>query len=555
MCSRDREMPSVTIPLVGSYNQRNLNGRDTLVAGKDQRFRGCFFEVIRNPATGKGTVYVEKRPGFSSLYTPVASGLASAISDDGVVTVWQDGANLRVMSGSGTSCGIITSGLAPFTIRKVRMNNENFYVMGGVAEGWYVPVTAVPLSTTFTADTTSGSAVLANVSSTSGLYIGQLLSGTGIAATARIKTIDSATQVTMTVNATATNATVTITREHLAKIIDTDFPNAAGGFVELDGYLFQMDLNGNVYNSDLNSITSWGASSYINASMRPNTGIGLARHKDLILAFGQDGIDVYRNAGNPTGSPLVRAGGFRGIGTNSWSATTYRSIDFLGEHVVWLGGEGVSSAGGKTGVWMFVDGVPRKISTPAIEKILFGGDGQSLAAVGLFEIQYGKYVNVVGYLENTNLLYDIKNGIWMESNFPSGFRLASESLYAVDVDTASGKVYRINYLADPVFQDDGAAYSAIIQTSRVNHGTEKRKYVRSVSLIGDEQASGTATLEASDDDYGTWVTLGTFDMTKHEKKITRCGSHKGGRAYRLTHSANTAFRAEALQVDFDMGLH
>lgn len=547
-------MPSDTIPLIGSYNQRNLNGRDTLVAGKDQRFRGCFFEVIRNPATGKGTVYVEKRPGFDALYTAVVGGLANIISDDGVVTVWTDASNLRVMYGNSISAGIITTGLsAPYTIRKIRMNNENFYVMGSNGVGWYVPVNAVSISTTFTADTTNGNAVLTNVSSTSGLYIGQLLSGTGIAATARIKTIDSATQVTMTANATATNATVTITREHLAKIIDTDFPNATGGFVELDGYIFVIDINGNVYNSDLNSITSWAATSYINASMRPSTGIGLARHKDLILAFGQDGIDVYRNAGNPTGSPLVRVGGFRGFGTNSWSATAYRSIDFLGEHVVWLGGEGVSASGGKTGVWMFVDGAPRKISTPAVEKILFGGDGQSVASVGIFEIQYGKYVNVVGYLENTNLLYDIKNGIWMESNFPSGFRLASESLYAIDVDTSSGKVYRINYLGDPVYQDDGSAYSAIIQTSRITHGTERRKFVNSIKLIADEQASGTATLEASDDDYGSWVTLGTFDMTAHEKKIQPGGSYTGGRAYRLTHSANTAFRAEAVEIDYDVG--
>ena len=58
------------------------------------------------------------------------------------------------------------------------------------------------------------------------------------------------------------------------------------------------------------------------------------------------------------------------------------------------------------------------------------------------------------------------------------------------------------------------------------------------------------TLEYSDDNYQTWRTLGTFDLTQPEPKITGCGSHKGGRAYRLTHSNNSLFRAEALEFDF-----
>lgn len=66
----------------------------------------------------------------------------------------------------------------------------------------------------FTADRTSGSAVLANVSSTTGLQVGQPISGTGIPASTYILSIDSATQITMSANATsgaATNTTVTPT--------------------------------------------------------------------------------------------------------------------------------------------------------------------------------------------------------------------------------------------------------------------------------------------------------------------------------------------------------
>ena len=64
----------------------------------------------------------------------------------------------------------------------------------------------------FTADRTSGSAILANVSSLVGLQVGQAISGTGIPASTYILSIDSATQITMSANASsgaATNTTVT----------------------------------------------------------------------------------------------------------------------------------------------------------------------------------------------------------------------------------------------------------------------------------------------------------------------------------------------------------
>jgi hypothetical protein len=93
-----------------------------------------------------------------------------------------------------------------------------------------------------------------------------------------------------------------------------------------------------------------------------------------------------------------------------------------------------------------------------------------------------------------------------------------------------------------------------IRTSKVDFGVDKRKFIRSITLVADEQSSGTVTLECSDDDYVTWRTLGTFDLTNHKKRINACGSHVGGRAYRLTHTENAPFRAEALEFEYDVGI-
>jgi hypothetical protein len=64
---------------------------------------------------------------------------------------------------------------------------------------------------TFTADTSSGSPLLTSMSDQIEVTIGDELAGVGIPTGARVLSIDSATQVTMTVNATAPGTGVTVT--------------------------------------------------------------------------------------------------------------------------------------------------------------------------------------------------------------------------------------------------------------------------------------------------------------------------------------------------------
>jgi hypothetical protein len=120
-----------------------------------------------------------------------------------------------------------------------------------------------------------------------------------------------------------------------------------------------------------------------------------------------------------------------------------------------------------------------------------------------------------------------------------------------------GKIYTINPAAQgELYRDDGESYEMQIRTSKIDFGTEARKFISKVTLLGsDVESSGTATLEYSDDDYATWTTAGTFDMTVTNPFITRCGSHQSGRAWRVSHSANTGFRAKSLKFDYDLGAH
>jgi hypothetical protein len=64
--------------------------------------------------------------------------------------------------------------------------------------------------TNFTGNTTSGSAIITGIASTTGYQTGWAVSGTGIPTSTTILSINSPTQITLNKNATATNAGVTL---------------------------------------------------------------------------------------------------------------------------------------------------------------------------------------------------------------------------------------------------------------------------------------------------------------------------------------------------------
>jgi hypothetical protein len=55
------------IPLAGMPNQRDMDSLQSLIEGKDQRFRNVYIIPIDNPLIGSRKVYVEKRPGFEAV--------------------------------------------------------------------------------------------------------------------------------------------------------------------------------------------------------------------------------------------------------------------------------------------------------------------------------------------------------------------------------------------------------------------------------------------------------------------------------------------------------
>lgn len=328
------------------------------------------------------------------------------------------------------------------------------------------------------------------------------------------------------------------------KITDADFPGNAslttvGNFAHMAGFSFIMDTKAQIWNSDVNSLTAWTASAFITASSYPDVGIGVVRKGDKIMAFGTESVQFFYNAGLapapllPIEPMTIRVG-----------AISADAITEIGDTVFWAG----SSPQGGVGIYQYGTGAQR-ISTPEIDSILLlsGAGNISLSAAKF----YGRSFVIV-QAGSVTFVYCIEEKAWHEwaSTTPLWYKCAgvstgsSQVTYAISKNSTSGKVFTINP-ASLTFQDNGAAFSAIWQTSLLGEGN-KRTFWDEVEIIGDRQTSASAmTISYSDDDYQTYTTLGTVDLSDARPRLTRCGSAYR-RAWVGTHSANTPMRIEAL---------
>lgn len=594
-------MKSLTIPLAGSYNQRGINDNAVLQAGEDQRFLNCVFTLIKNPVTQSSEFYVEKRQGWGVDSVVSAgnssTGLIKPLSFNGTLSAFGN-TNSTIYYGQ-TSVGTITGRAIHFT--EVEISGVTYIaIRSSDGSGWYY-VDGAKDQLTYTCDGNNSTTItdikVGGVPSVAGLYVGQkLTAASNIAAGSRIVSIDSAAFSAVLDTATTGGAfnDLSTTKEPIAKIIDTDFITTGtyiSAFAEMDGFLFYTTDDGNVRNSNLNSVTGYTAIDTLSPNLSPDEPRAIARQNQAIIVLGSASKEVYTNPGsNAVGSPLQRQTGyFQNIGV-----LDQRSLTKLNDDIYFVS----SPQEGDIGVYRIRGLQAEKISTPEVDSRL----GTVSAASGTF---YANSFRLGGYpyvgfflssasevsesilletadfvlLENgdnilleagstetssfiTFLVYNASLDIWSEwdsmkcTYIDSVGAGTSNQLYATSRVDTDGKIYTINAAANgELYTDDGSSYTMEIRTSKNDFGTEVRKTINSVTLMGSDISSTTATLEYSDDDYQTWTTAGSFDLSTPNPRIYRCGSFQGARAWRVRHSAPSAFRAKALKFDFDMGAH
>lgn len=101
-------MPKVRLPLIGVPNQRNYDSLASLIAGKDQRYKGGIIGLVQNPFSRSMKAYFEKRPGFETHLTPGSGKAGEAVffsrSQNVFISALSTGGTTTVYLGT-TECG------------------------------------------------------------------------------------------------------------------------------------------------------------------------------------------------------------------------------------------------------------------------------------------------------------------------------------------------------------------------------------------------------------------------------------------------------------------
>ena len=501
-------------PLAGPYNTRVVSslpgssgivgagivgvmivGKTAQTSNKDRRFINVWSETVVNQANNTKTMYLVKRPGFALSATPQAGSIGNAL------LVWSgQGAGTKVISAFGATNSSIYDGETQLVT-----NHSNTAIITGKATG----ITETSISSTPTIAITSSD-------NTAWYYQ------------------DAGT---------------------VTKITDADFPGnnsltLAGTFAHMDGYAFIMDTTGNIYNSDVNSLTSWAASSLIPCNSYPDLGVGCIRRGNNIIGFGTQTIQFFRNAGNAFGSVLQRIEEM----TLKIGCVGANAIATIGDSIYWTG----STPEGGISVYKMSDGV-KPISTPEINRILqlAGASNITMTSAKI----YGRSFVILN-ASTLTFVYCEEEGLWHEWTSSQGVLWnkcagvstgSSQVTYAISNTLTGGKVYVINPTSY-VFTDDSQPYTATAQSALIGDGNV-RTFWRDMTLLADQEGSSSPmSVHVSDDDYESSTLLGTVDLSMARPRLTACGSAYR-RSWVFTHSAATSFRIEAMLGTIEEGSH
>jgi hypothetical protein len=500
-------MPTKRIPLTGVYNTRPgtqaLTGESGIVgigivgqmivgstnagSDKDHRMINCFHVTQSDIAAQTKKLYIVKRPGLASLNTPRSGHIGNAVH------IWTgQGNGTKVMSCFG---------------------NTNFKLFDGATDKG--DGTGKARGITETAISSVATLVIASSDSTAWYY----------------QDGGSLTQIT-----------------------DTDYPGNAsrttvGNFAHMDGYAFIMDSVGRVYNSDLNSIVNWTAASFVTANSIQDTGVGCVKHRNLIIAFCKEHFDVYRNAGNASGSPLSRVEEY----SQRIGCVSAEAICELRDTIYFAG----STKGGNIAIYSYNGGQVQKVSTPEQDTALAiaGPSNITLSLGGLF----GRHAVIVTASTSTYVFVPEENEwhewtgaaqLWHRSDgSAAGTAIIS---YFVSKTSTSGKVYTIDP-ANVVWADDSQSYTASFQTSPFDGETRNYKFWKWLGIVADKETSASGlNCSYSDDDYQTQSTAKSLDLTSMYPRF-RMGGRSRARSFLFAHSAATPMRLRFADIEYDAG--
>jgi hypothetical protein len=355
--------------------------------------------------------------------------------------------------------------------------------------------------------------------------------------------------------------------------ISAPFELAVPSLCTLDGYVVVGTIDGRIYTSNLNDAFNWNALNYVSMTADANTMVGLARHLNYIVAFGQNAIQFFYDAGTSPGSPLAPSQSY----TLEIGCVNAQTISEIEQSVIWVGTSDTEGYG----VYM-LDGVsPVKVSTPYIDRIL---RRSKMTANGYCKSTALKINGHTFYILtlmdiNVTIVYDVNEKVWTQwtsyslgvtANNGAHPAIGSTSIYAEQIFRASyfqgldfqilsqgiytmldlyqGIIYQLN---PEVYNDLAAPIYYRSVTDIADSGTTKRKFYQRVEIVGDK-APATMFIRHSDDDYQNWSPYRSVDLNASRSQIYQTGAARR-RAWEFLCTDNQPLRLDAAEIDFSVG--
>ena len=375
----------------------------------------------------------------------------------------------------------------------------------------------------------------------------------------------------------------------LTQITDTDFPSEqtpaltlARGSAELNSKLYVLTTKGDIYESDVEDPTSWGATNFRNAERDSDSGVYITKYLDHILVFGTRSGELFYDNANPTGSTLEpRLDVSYNVGMISDDACCR-----VGDDVYFVGQDESNSLG----VYRLTGFQLVKISGEDMDTFLTTAvtvDEVSVLLSG--KISGGRHFVFLTTYATPSDINPLETLVYTSTRDWWGFwdvQLTGVDLYPLvgwtsSTNTRAGegilttgdivtvlddfnpqdikgevRVFASGVFSPGVFTAVGASGAAIpieVITGSIHGGTMKRKRQGDLWVVHEPiEASENITISTADDQNTTYTEAGTIDASDIEDRLNRMGSFRK-RNFKLAGTFTDQIRLEKIQTTMRIG--
>lgn len=326
--------------------------------------------------------------------------------------------------------------------------------------------------------------------------------------------------------------------------------------VFLDGYLFLADLKGNICNSDLNAPTSWVASNFLAVESYPDPVRAISRLGQYIVAFGDETIQFFYDAANPTGTPLAMQTTVLRVGFQGGLVQYGDTLLFIGHQY-----------NSKASVYQLTGFKATPVGDFSMTRRL-----QEYNSQGSW-FRYGNVVNFNGHdcytwvdrqyspAQPYDSIYalDLSTRMWTRLAYQGTSTFQIRTCALVDgqfrtrsIFTLFGGVKAFEIIPS-VYQDAGVNFTVKFQTANQNFGTSRVKFGSRLQVEADQTPAASSLMVSwSNDDFQTWTTPRAIDLSQQYQQLWALGQFRK-RAWRFTYTDNYPMRWTQGELDYQQG--